>query len=77
MGKRSHPSTPTPSPWSPAHGTPAALQPVDGVRLQGGQDGTQGGEVPQFPAALGSGVEGVLVTPQTCLIPMYDPPLIP
>ena len=53
MGERSHPSAPTPSPWSPAHGAPAALQPVDGVRLQGGQDGAQGGEVPQFPAALG------------------------
>ena len=77
MGKRSHPSAPTPSPWSPAHGTPAALQPVDGVRLQGRQDGTQRGEVPQLPAALGGGVEGVLVTLQACLIPKYDPPLIP
>lgn len=76
VGKRSHPSAPTPSPWSPAHGAPAAFQPVDGVRLQGGQDGTQRGEVPQFLAALGGRVEGVLVTPQACLIPKYDPPLI-
>lgn len=38
---------------SPAHRSPAALQPVDGVRLQRRQDSSQGGEIAEFPAALG------------------------
>lgn len=55
MGEEENPPQGTPAPRSPAHGAPAALEAVDGVRLQGRQDGAQRGEVPQLPAALGAG----------------------
>lgn len=57
VGRRSRPSS-SPHSCSPAHRAPAALEPIYGVRLQGRQDGAQGGEVPQFPAALGGGGAG-------------------